>query len=180
MILALNQTGMDPFEPGRDLKVLVAYERMADGMRACRLLERVGLDSGAEGRLICSWWKFEALAKTPSRRLAAIEAAEAGMIVFAATDAAELPEQIIDWISRALAKGEYHPRALVALLGSDPARNGHSPGLLEQLKKMALLGQMNFFANGGKGELEAALTGVLGRRESQPAEEDVLASWRRR
>jgi hypothetical protein len=90
------------------------------------------------------------------RKLATSEAAAvADMIIIAAQDGPELPElpeEVIDWISQWLAMREYHSRALVAVLDSDTTKKGASPGIRSQLKKVAELGQMDFFAEASEVE----------------------------
>jgi hypothetical protein len=52
MKLVLNHPSMEPFEPAKDLKVVVACEGSTNAQQACALLERVGRDSEGEGRLV--------------------------------------------------------------------------------------------------------------------------------
>jgi hypothetical protein len=156
MKLVLNQPCIEPFEPAKDLKVVVVCEDSTAAGRACAMLERIGRNAGMVGRMIYNWWNFEVLAITVLKKLAASEAAEADLIVIAAHDGSRLPEAVIDWISQWLAIAEHRPRALVALLGSGITRNGNSPDILSKLEKIAEWGQMNFFAGGAGRERETA------------------------
>ncbi len=167
----MNQPAMEPFEPGKDLKVFVACESSRNAQAACALLERLGRTSEAEGRLIYSWWNFEVLTIDALRKLAAVEAAAADMVFIAVQDGPALPVPVIDWISQWLAVDENRTRALVALL--DPAsKTRKAPGgLCAQLKKVAELGHMDFFAKGAEAKLEAAL-----KRGSAPPSGNL--SWR--
>jgi hypothetical protein len=171
MELVLNQPSMEPFEPGKDLKVVVACEDYTNAQRACELLARIGLNSKAAGRLIYSWWNFEVLTITSLRALAASETAAADMIMIAAHDGPELPGGVVDWISQWLAMREFHPRALVALLDSGTARKGTAPGILSQLKKVAATGHMDFFTTQAK----VGRDGEGTRRVSEAVRQFVLA-----
>lgn len=155
--LAPNLAGLEPFEPAKDLKALVACESSVNAQEACTLLERLGRNSESDGRLFYSWWNFEVLTITSLRKLAANEAAAANLIIIAAQAGPKLPEQVVDWISLWLTLGEYHSRALVALVDSETTRNSVSSGILSQLKKVAELGQMGFFTKGTETKLAAAL-----------------------
>jgi len=146
MELTLNQPGMEPFEPGKDLKVVMACEDSAAARRAGELLARLGHHSQAEGRLIYSWWNFDVLAIASLRKLAAGEAATAGMIIIAAHDGPKLPAGVADWTRRWLAMKAQPSRALVALLDARPAKNPTEPGIVSQLKQVAASGHMDFFA----------------------------------
>src|SRR6266478_5088148 len=139
MNTALNLPSMRPFSPKDDLKVVVACEGPRNAYRAGAMLERVARNSEAEGRLICSWWHFEVLATASLRKLAADEAMKAGMIVIAADDGPALPEEVIDWIGLWVSTGEYHPRALVALLDPDTTKKRAARNIVSQLKKVAEL-----------------------------------------
>lgn len=157
MQLVLNQPNMEAYKPGDDLKVVVACESSKNAETACALLARLAHNNEAEGRLIYSWWNFEVLAIGSLRKLAAGEAAAADMIIIAAQDGPKLPEEIIDWMSLWLATGEQRCRALVALLDSAAPKAGVAAGIGSQLKKVAELGLMDFFAKGTEAKLEAAL-----------------------
>ena len=159
MQLVLSHPLMQPFQPGRDLKVLVACENFGAGQAAIELLGRLARGSEADGRLIYSSWNFEVLTIPSLRRLAANEAAAAGMIMVAARAEPPLPESIVEWMSLWLAANDNHSRALVALLDAD-ADASISPATsraLVQLKKAAALGRMDFFAKGTDAKLDAML-----------------------
>ena len=148
---------METFEPGRDLKVLVACENSAAGQAAIELLGRLAGGSGLGGRLIYSSWNFELFTNASLRRLAADEAAAAGMIIVAARAEPPLPEKVVEWMSLWLAANDNHSRALVALLDSGAAPSPATSGALRQLKKAAALGRMDFFAKGTDAKLDAIL-----------------------
>lgn len=175
--MELNQPFMAPFEPAKDMRAVIAGEGSADAAKVCAVLERIGRDCQTEGRLIYSWWNFDGLTITALRKLAALEAAAADMIVIAVRDREELPDAVVNWLSQCLAMAEFRPRALVALLDAENGKEGASNVIISQLKKVAEWGQMDFFANGSEGGLEAALHEGLvpplgnssGRRETRGA-----------
>ena len=137
---------MDLFDPAKDMRVVVACEDSTAAARASVVLERIGGEGEGQGRGHYCWWNYEILAIPSLKKVAALEAAAADMIAFAAHDGSELPEDVVDWISMWLAMGDFRSRALVAILDSDTAGNGNSQSILSQLNKVAELGQMDFFA----------------------------------
>ena len=157
MQLVLNDPLLEPLELGKDLKVVVACENSQSAEAACGLLARLALNSAADGRLIYGWWNFDVLTIAALRPLAAAETALADMVVVAARAGPGLPAEVIEWMSLWLAAGEHRCRALVALLDSGAARDRAAGGILAQLKKVAELGQMDFFAKGTEAKLVAAL-----------------------
>jgi len=157
MKLALNEPGMKPFDSARDLKVFVACENPAAAAQACDALERIGRNIEADGRLIYSWWNFEVLAIPSLKQLAGAEAAEADLMIIAARDGSKVPKQIIDWFNLQLATGTCRCRALVALLDSNGIEKAAALETLAQLKKIAKLWRLDFFAKGAVEELEAGL-----------------------
>ncbi len=159
MILELNQPCMEPFVPATDLKVIIACAGATDAGRVCGVLERVGRNCETEGRLIYSWWSFDDLAIASTRKLAVMEAAASDMIVIAIHERDELPEEVIDWLGRCVAIAGFHPKGLVALLDFDRVKKNVSQVIISRLKEVAEWGRMDFFANGTKGELQAAPTG---------------------
>jgi hypothetical protein len=157
MKLALNEPGMKPFEAARDLKVFVACENPAAAAQACDVLDRIGRNIEADGRLIYNWWNFEVLAIPSLKPLAGAEAAEADLIIVAAHDGSKVPKEIIDWLNSQLSMGTCRCRALVALLDSHGIRKTASLETLAPLKKIAKLCRIDFYAKGSVEELEAVL-----------------------
>ena len=174
---------MIPFEPEKDLRVVMACESSANADLSCDLLERVGHESKAEGRLIYSWWTFDVLTITLLRGLAAREAAEADLVVIAASDRSHLPDAVHDWIRKVLLRGTGRSWALVALLDSHQRHSqavgaakvaGAAKGMREQLAKVAEMGRMKFFAGRFVAEHKTALTqGFEAMRSTHTCRESV-------
>jgi hypothetical protein len=158
MELVLNQPGMEPFEPAKDLNVVIACEDPAIAGHACAVLERIGRKNKAEGRLIYRWWNFEVLAIAALQKVAVSEAVAADMIVIAARDGKRLPKAVNDWMRQWLATGEHHRRGLLAVLVTDPDMPRGSENMLSRHKKVAAEGRMDFFAKRLEGDLGMGLT----------------------
>ena len=151
---AVKPAGGETSQPWNDLGVFVMCEGSDRGRQVCDLLDQVGSNA--------AWWSFEALASTPLRQMAASEAARADLIILAAQAGRTLPEPVIEWFSLWLAVQECSPQAIVALLDADPDQKKTSEGIFAQLKGVAELGELDFFAEGPDGELETALISGVG------------------
>ena len=137
-----------PFEPADDLRVLVAYRNSAFALRARDLLDRVGNEAGETGRMICSLWNFDSLAVPVLALLALADAKEADLVVFATQEGEALPWDVHLWIARWFLTAPDLPRALVAILDSEPAQAKAPPVVRAYLEKVARNGKMQFFARG--------------------------------
>lgn len=157
MELVLKNPNNGPIEQAKDLLVVMACEDARTAPHACALLKRVGLNVGDEGRFIYSWWTFSVLSSAALRQVAANEAAAADIIVVAAHEGPGLPQPVGEWLRLWVGKAS-NPRrakALVALL--EPYQTYR--GVTNELKRMAELGSLDFFANGEGVYEDSALTG---------------------
>ena len=148
MQLVMNEPGLAPCRPANDLMVLLACEDFNRGQEVCSRLERAGRGAITKGRLIHALWNFDALTITALRQVAADEAAQADLIILIAADGTSLPATVIDWMNLWLAVKECRSQVLVALLNPAVGRGGFSPRILAQLKGLAGLGRIDFFAEG--------------------------------
>ena len=172
MKLVLKNPNEAPYEAGKDFSVVISFADSATAERASDVLQLLGRNLKAEeGRLFHQWWNIEVLAFTSLRELAAAEAATADMIIIGVHEGRELPEMVAAWMKRWLDLRKARPGALVAVLDSDRKKPGPSQGILSQMKQVAALGQMDFFATRAK---EGRDAGVV-RRASQAARQFVMA-----
>jgi len=164
MELVLKHPDDPPVERTNDLFVIVACEDTATAPGVCSLLQRIGHNVGAQGRLVYNWWSFAVLASPSLRRLASREAEEADIIVICGGEAKRLPESVKEWLGVWLVnrQPEPRPRALVALPQPDSNLVPVSQNLLSELKEMAESAEVDFFANGGEGRSDTALIGAQG------------------
>jgi hypothetical protein len=171
MKLVFKNPNEAPYEPGKDLSVVISFPDSTTAERANEILQQLGRNlKGEEGRLFHQWWNFEVLAFTSLRELAAAEAAAADMIIIGVHDEEELPETVADWMKRWLGLRKDHPGALVALLDAEPEKVNGSEGILSQLKQAAAMGQLDFFATRAREEKNGGT-----RRASEAARQFVKA-----
>ena len=92
---AFTQTVMSGETAGAatsQLNAVVIYEDAKSRMRVKQFWEHLAKLLGGGVRLRSSWWKFEALELAGHRELAALDAAEADLIMVSANAASNLPQ----------------------------------------------------------------------------------------
>ena len=147
MRLGLNSSNEAACGAAWDLNVVIACEDSSTAAPVCEVLELIELNLHDEGRLNYLWWNFEVLAIPTLRELAAAEAATADLIIIGIHEGRELPQEVNDWMNLWLPLRKDRPGALVAVLDSDLNQQGALQEIISQLKQVAALGQMDFFAS---------------------------------
>ena len=151
MKVILDGSDSQRFDKVRDIRVLVAYQNAAFALRSEAMLERVGSAAGEGGRLIYTLWDFASLAVTPLIKIAAEDASNSDIVVFAAQEGEVLPKSVRDWIARWLLIKNGLPKVMVASLQPDPEHGRRPPVLLPYLAQVAEYGKMHFFAGTSEG-----------------------------
>jgi hypothetical protein len=121
------------------LGVFIAYEDMAAGKRAKETCDVLGENLGVDWKLETDLASFKSLSVPKLRRIAAVEAAKANILIIACQDG-QLPPGVKQWARMMLSQG-IGPMALVALLsvGRDNAAKTY-------LAEVANEGRMQFFS----------------------------------
>ena len=155
-----------------DFSVVIACEDSATAPSACEVLGLLEQDLKAEGRLTYRWWNFELLACTAFHETAAAEAATADMIIIDVHAGRELPQEVTAWMNQWLPLRKNRPGALVAVLDSDLQKPDASPEILAQLKRVAALAHLDFFATRA---MEVGRDAEVARRTSEVVRQFVMA-----
>ena len=151
MNLVLNGPDESPYEAGKDLNVVIACEDSALAADVCETLELLKGNLAKDGRLLYRWWNFEVLTCPTLRELAAMEAANADIILFGIHEGRALPAPVADWMQRWLKLRQRRPGAVVAVVAASLKTAAATAGnIVVQLKKTAAEGQMDFFATRAK------------------------------
>ena len=130
------------------LRALVLFEDAAAGSRAMVALDRVAREIEGTGTLVLALWRLELLASKVSMGTLADEAASADVIIFALGPGAKLPAGINEWFSLWIGREGGRALALGAIVGGEEGQHG-AAAAVEQLRQIASLGEMEFFATGG-------------------------------
>jgi hypothetical protein len=140
-----------PYQPGRDLNVLIMGEDSVMSAKSHGVLELLAPNLPEAGRLIYQAWNFEGLVATALREKAAMETALADVIVIGFREAWELPWIVHAWMERWLELRQGRPGALVIMLDADVATARVSLRMLAQLKQFAAAGHLDFFVKSSHG-----------------------------
>jgi hypothetical protein len=129
-------------QPQRTFNVVIAYESFPTGIRAKAVFDRLVERFVSYCAFSSSMWKFDFLRLPKLRDVAANEAAEADMILFAVQRENEFPPAVKDWIDIWL------PRIgdclLVGLLETDGTGRCRANPAFLHLKKVAEEGNLKF------------------------------------
>jgi len=129
----------------RSFKIVIVYENSAGAIGAKEISERLAAHFESE----CDAWPFSLLGIARVREHAATMAAEADMIIVAASGREELPDDVKDWVESWLPHKNFAPGALVGLLDDD-AETSNQSSVCAYLQRIAERGNMDFICNTGR------------------------------
>lgn len=118
-------------------QVVIVYEDFAAGQRAMDTRNLIAAEFGGDAEVRTGIWKFEVLANPELSRRAALEAAEADVVIVSTSRARELPVELTDWMESWLPQKRGQTAALVALLGVGAAGNASASSAGSYLKSAA-------------------------------------------
>jgi len=125
-------------------RILIAYEGFAALVRAQDVRSQIANRFKGEIEITGGSWNFALLGHTQLREQAAAEAAEADMIIIAASGQAGLPSHVATWIEGWSQARQDQQTALVASL--ERGQNASSD-LAAELRDLAAKAGMDFFCN---------------------------------
>ena len=158
MELMFKSPKAPPFEEGKDLCVLILCENATTTHKACDVLHLLGRNLKAEaGRLFYQWWNFEFLAAKELWEVFAAEAAAADMIIIGVYAQLDLHEMFDAWLKRLPELRKMHPGAIIAVLDPILVTAESEPEVLSQIKQVAALSRMDFFATHAAEGMEAGI-----------------------
>jgi hypothetical protein len=134
------------------IKIFIAYETAAVAVRAKIMAEELA----AELQSACDSWPMDLLAHPDLCRQAAAAAAEADMIIIAASGAEESPSHARNWIETWLPQKKNGPTALVLLLDQEGESLGSPPPFCVYLLQVAERGNMDFFCSASQWALRGS------------------------
>lgn len=127
------------------VRILIVYEDMVTGQKARLVAEQLVGSLGPGYRCEPSLWKFEVLKVPDISAMAAYEARQADLIVFAAREGKELEEEVKQWIQGWLPYKERGDSCIVALLLKGPNPTASASPLYSYLRKIAEKRGLDFF-----------------------------------
>jgi hypothetical protein len=97
------------------LHAVVVYSDMTAGKHAIGVLKRMGAHLQDEFKMVL--WRFDLIAVPRWRAIATDDVAAAGLVVFATSEADQLPDHINDWMEECLARKRGEIVAMLTLFG---------------------------------------------------------------
>lgn len=127
------------------LNVLAVYSDREGAQIAGRVCASLRRKLGRDFQIDQSNWNAELLRSPKLRVLAAREAMNADLVIMAAAEGADLPDEVTAWLDLWRGREKSAPAALVALLKRE---NIEVPHLVEdRLQRFATSAHMNFFCH---------------------------------
>ena len=139
------------------LQVVIAYDDIAAGGRAMRVLADLGEGLGDAIEFQPIPWSFDLLADVDWREMAATDAVNADILIIGTSSTNPLPLAVQRWVETAIAQKRGTDAAVVALFGleENPDRAGSSR--LEAIQAVARQAGLDFFAPAPHHELDEAI-----------------------
>jgi hypothetical protein len=126
------------------LNVFIAYEDLSAGKRAKETCDLMSANLGADWQIETQLVSFKALSIPKLRRIAAIEAAKADIVVISCNDS-RLPFGLTDWLE-SLLRGDHRAMAMVALFSCQRPISGQAINAEISLADTASEGRVQFFS----------------------------------
>jgi hypothetical protein len=158
----IEETNLDPDsgDTNQALRVVIAYNDLAAGKRAMRLLADLGKALGDEIEFQPFQWPFDLLADVDWGEEAARDAANADILIITTNSASPLPPAVGRWAEAAIRDKQGTQAAVVALFGSEENPDGVGSSRLESIQMAAQLAGLDFFAPTPRHELDEAIARV--------------------
>ena len=147
-------TGASTPRAAAPFKIVMVYEDFATGLRAKQMFDHLIRDLGARLVFHSRLWKFDVLQLPPYRDMAAADAGEADLVIFAAHGTTELPNGVKTWIDQWLLQARPGPRALVSLVDTREESSTATSASCTYLREVAARGGMAYFCPRSSGPEE--------------------------
>ena len=137
----------DSIERDHFLQVIIAYDDLAAGRRAMRLLADIGRQLGEQTEFTPMPWSFDLLADVDSSEAAASDAVQADILILATSaKVGPLPVAVSRWTEGAIRRKRGTSAAVVALFGPDGCPDEDATPRVEFIRKASLEAGLDFFA----------------------------------
>ena len=173
----MDETNLDADSTDTEsaLRVVIAYNDVAAGKRAMRVLADLGKGLGDDIEFQPFPWSFDLLADMDWREAAARDACNADILIIATSSASPLPPAVERWAKAAISQKRGTATAVVALFGSDENPDGAGSCRLEAIQTAARQAGLDFFAPAPHHELDEAIERIHRRAEMvTPLLEEIL------
>ena len=173
----MDETNLDPdsTDTKQALRVVIAYNDVAAGKRAMRVLADLGKGLGEDIEFHPLPWSFDLLADMNWREVAAHDAVKADILIIATSSTNPLPSAVERWAKATISQKRGTAAAVVALFASDENPDGAGSSRLEAIRTAARQAGLDFFAPAPRHELDEAIERIHRRSEMvAPLLEEIL------
>ncbi|MBI4664329.1 MAG: hypothetical protein HY735_36495 [Verrucomicrobia bacterium] len=140
------RTNESAVEPSRTLRILVAYDGFESGLRALQLYQRMSRNFDHEFFFDVDFWRFEILIRPSFGEEAALQAAQADIVIIAVDGTCSLPFEVQIWIEKWVRKKTGQQSAFVYLPANPCQGTQGSTYLRAYLRGVAVRGNMDFIS----------------------------------
>lgn len=155
----------DSRDQNPSLRVVIAYDDLAAGKRAMRVMTRLGESFGGNLRFEPLPWSFDLLSDVDWRAVAASDAVNADILIIATSSAHPLPPAVGSWAEDVISIKRGTAAAVVALFGSEENPDGAGSSRLEAIQTVAQKAGLGFFSPAPNHEMNEAIARIHQRAE---------------
>ncbi|MEQ2010087.1 MAG: hypothetical protein ABMA26_25165 [Limisphaerales bacterium] len=164
-----------PPEAVQALRVVIAYNEMAAGKRAIRVMTDLGKSLGEAVEFHPLPWSFDLLSDTDWGEVAANDAIKADILIIATSSEQPLPTVVERWATDAISKKRGTPAAVVALFGPEEKPDGRSSSRMEAIRAAAHRAELAFFAPERREDMDEVIASIHQRSEMlTPVLDEIL------
>ncbi len=132
--------------PAEQLRVVIAYNEIAAGKRAMRVMTELGREAGEQLDFHPFPWSFNLLADTNWGAIASSDAVQADILIIATNSPHPLPAAVGQWAEAAIDCKQGTATAVIALFGTEENPDGAGSVRLEAIQQAARQAGLAFFA----------------------------------
>jgi len=163
-----DEASLDTDSPDQSqpLRVVIAYDDLAAGKRAMRVMTDLAKSLGDNLKFEPLPWSFDLLTDVDWREVAASDAVNADILIIAMSSAHPLPTSVGRWAEDAIDRKRGTTAAVVALFGSEENPDGADSLRVEAIQTAARQAGLDFFAPAPNKELNETISLVHQRAET--------------
>lgn len=156
---------LDSKNPPPPLRVVIAYNDLASGQRAVRVLADLAKSLGEEIQFEPLPWSFGLLSDPDWGKVAASDAINADILIISTSSERPLPTAVGRWTESAIHRKRGTLAAVVALLGTEENPDGAGSSRLAAIRMAARQAGLEFFAPARRDDLDSTIARLHERAE---------------
>jgi hypothetical protein len=155
----------DATETKPTLRVVIAYDAVAAGQRALRMVTHLAKRQGDDIEFELLPWSFDLLAEAGWQAVASNDVATSDILVLATHGPHPLPSRVGQWAEDAIRRKHGTATAVVALFGPEENPDGAGSVRLRAMQQVVREAGLDFFAPSPRHELNDTIANIHRRAE---------------